>query len=87
MNSKPNSNPKPNRNNISTLRLAQLNKQYEGILKALQGLYMDVSKTSDKQLQLESDLHDIKKTLIDILQYHKSLKDFESKVFRNNLNS
>lgn len=63
----------------------RLLNQYETILIALQGLYTDCHNTADKLHQLETDLQDVKKTLIDILKYSKELSEFETKIFRNNL--
>lgn len=63
----------------------QLLKHYSNILIAMQGLYYDCHLTADRQLQLENELHDIKKLLIEILKYHKSLEEIESKIFRDNL--
>lgn len=69
----------------TSLTKEQLLKQYNNILVALQGLYHDCHTTVDRQSQLESELQDIKKLLIQLLKYQKSLLDFETKVFRKNL--
>lgn len=72
-------------NNSTKTTKDKLLKQYDTILIALQGLYTDCHNTADRLSQLEADLADIKKTLIDILKYSQSLSEFEQKVFRSNL--
>lgn len=69
----------------NTITKTQLIKQYNNISIALQGLYTDCHNTADRLITLEQELADIKKLLVDILKYHKSLSELETKLFRDNL--
>lgn len=72
-------------NNANKTTKDKLLKRHESILIALQGLYTDCHSTADRLSQIETDLSDIKRTLINILKYSEGLSEFEQKIFRNNL--
>ena len=66
---------------------SQIKKQYEKILIALQGLYLDVQHTKDDQETMKADLIDIKRTLSALLSYYRDIKTIEDNIFRRNLKS
>jgi hypothetical protein len=59
--------------------------QEEKILKAIQALYSETFKTSEKTCQIETDLYDIKVCLVNLIKRLNSLDELERKVFTDNL--
>lgn len=88
MSIKPNktNTPKPPKT-LSSSEITLIISQYSALLTALQGLYTDCHNTADRLLQLESELHEIKTLLIQLLKAQQSLVDFEQKLFRKNLST
>ena len=60
-------------------------KQYQTICIVLQSLLKDSHSSNDRLLKLETELEDIKKLLIQQLKFQKELSEFETKLFRHNL--